>query len=113
MKDRYTGNHPGSSSDGAGYDVASFELDGGERFIKVMTTGDGPDTDFFVSTNEVAFSKRHAESYCLYRLHGFDPETNRGTYYVLRGSLEQSALHLEPVQFRARMAALAAALPDS
>ncbi len=42
----------------------------------------------------------------LYRLYDFDPESGRGSYYVLRGSLTHDAsLHLEAVQFRARLAA--------
>jgi len=55
--------------DGAGYDVASFEVEGSERFIEVKTTRERPDTDCFVSANEVAFSAKHPETYLLYRLY--------------------------------------------
>ena len=92
--------------DGAGYDVASFELDGTDRSIEVKTTGGGAETDFFVSANEVAFSKRHGGSYSLYRLYDFAPETGRGAYYVLPGSLESPAVKFEAIQYRARIAAL-------
>jgi hypothetical protein len=90
--------------DGAGYDVASFELDDAARSIEVKTTRGESDTDFFISANEVEFPKRHAASYYLYRVFNFEPESSQGTYYVWRGSLiQQIGLPLEAVQFRARL----------
>jgi hypothetical protein len=90
--------------DGAGYDVASFELDGSKKFIEVKTTRDGAETDFFISANEVEFSKRHSGSFCLYRVYAFDPAHSLGNFYVRRGSLtEATALTLEPVQYWARV----------
>ena len=90
--------------DGAGYDVASFELDGSERFIEVKTTRGGPETDFFISANELEFSTRHPESYALYRLYSFDSDTEAGNFYVRRGALAQDvSLQLQPVQFRVRV----------
>ena len=90
--------------DGAGYDVASFEPDGSERFIEVKTTRGGPETDFFISANELEFSTRHPQSYVLYRLYSFDPDTEAGNFYVRRGALTQDvSLQLQPVQFRVRV----------
>ena len=90
--------------DGAGYDVASFELDGAERIIEVKTTRGGADTDFFISANELEFSTRHPQSYVLYRLHSFEPDTGAGNFYVRRGALTQDvSLQLQPVQFRVRV----------
>ena len=95
--------------DGAGYDVDSFEVDGSPRFIEVKTTKGPADTDFFISANEVEFSARHAGSYLLYRLYGFDPDTRRGSYYVRRGALQGDAsLQLLAGQFRVRLAPIAA-----
>jgi hypothetical protein len=90
--------------DGAGHDIASFELDGSARHIEVKTTRGGPQTDFYLSANELEFSKQYVGSYRLYRLFDFVPETGRGSYYVLRGSLvDEASLKLEPVQFLARL----------
>jgi hypothetical protein len=44
--------------DGAGYDVASHNVDGSERLIEVKTTRGGADSDFFVSSNELEFQGR-------------------------------------------------------
>jgi Protein NO VEIN, C-terminal/Domain of unknown function (DUF3427) len=90
--------------DGTGFDVASFELDGAVIYIEVKTTRGDPDTAFFVSLNEVDFSKRYAPSYRLYRVYDFQPEAGRGAYWVWSGSLERTpGLHLEAVQFLGRL----------
>ena len=90
--------------DGTGYDIASFELDGSDRFIEVKTTRSGAQTDFFISANEVQFSIQQGSSYYLYRVYYFDPSVRRGQYYVRRGSLvDDVSLHLQPVQFRVRL----------
>ena len=88
--------------DGAGYDVASFELDGSERFIEVKTTRGGPETDFFISANELEFSTRHPQRVVSPLL--LDPDTEAGNFYVRRGALTQDvSLQLQPVQFRVRV----------
>jgi Domain of unknown function (DUF3883) len=66
-----------------------------------------PQTDFFVSANELEFSIRYAESYRLYRVFDFSPETGRGAYYVWRGSLvDEPSLKLEAIQFVVRLASV-------
>ena len=98
-----------SAVEGDGAGVDSFELDGSPRFIEVKTTKGAAETDFFISANEVEFSARHAGSYLLYRLHGFDPDTRRGSYYVRHGALQcDASLQLLAVQFRVRLAPVAA-----
>jgi hypothetical protein len=90
--------------DGAGYDVASFNLDGSDRFIEVKTTRGGPETDFYISANEVAFSTKFSAAYALYRVYDFEPESGRGKYWVKRGCLaEEPSVTLEPVQFVVRL----------
>lgn len=90
--------------DGAGYDVASFDLDGSAIYIEVKTTQGSAETDFFISANEVEFSKKHSGAYRLYRLHNFDAQAG-GKYYIKNGSLEtDSSIELIPVQYRARVA---------
>ncbi len=101
-----------SEGDGAGYDVFSFGPDGSSRHIEVKTTRGGAESDFYISANEVEFSKRHSDSYRLYRVYGFEPDSGRGYYYVMHGSLvEGSLLRLDPVQFRARLVAVTGGVP--
>ncbi len=85
--------------DGAGYDIASFNLDASPRLIEVKTTGLGKHFPFMVTANEVRVSERNAGEYALYRVFEFarDPRL-----YVLDGALSKTC-RLEPTQFRARV----------
>jgi hypothetical protein len=81
--------------DGAGYDIASFLVDGTPRHIEVKTTNLGARTPFYVTRWEVAVSAKEAEIYSLYRVFDFrsDPRI-----YRLDGSVHESAV-LEPSVF--------------
>ena len=46
-----------TKGDGLGYDVLSFDASAKERFIEVKTTSFGKETPFFISRNEVEFSR--------------------------------------------------------
>jgi len=84
--------------DGLGFDVLSFEPDGRERFIEVKTTAFGKQTPFYISRNEVEFSKVYAPQFRLYRLFEFR-RTPR--MFALEGSVSERCL-LDPVSFLAR-----------
>jgi len=86
-----------SKGDGLGYDVLSFEPDGRERFIEVKTTAFGKDTPFFVSKNELAFSRVAAQQFHLYRLFEFRKQPR---LFDLEGEVSNHCL-LDPVSFRA------------
>ncbi len=60
-----------TQGDGLGFDVLSFDESGRERFIEVKTTAWSKETPFFISKNEVSFSKENAEQYHLYRVFQF------------------------------------------
>ena len=81
--------------DGAGYDIGSFWPDGRERLIEVKTTNLGPRTPFYITRWEIEVSRRRAEAYSLYRVHGFARDAR---IYVLDGSIEERA-RLEPRVF--------------
>lgn len=88
--------------DAAGYDIRSYDVSGQVIYIEVKTTRGPGNTDFFMTSNEVAFSERHPDSYVLYRLYEFDPNSSSGFVYVHRGPL--GATHqLLPTQYRARI----------
>ena len=88
--------------DGAGYDIKSFHEDGSIKYIEVKTTRGGKSTPFFMSINEILFSKVHAEKYALYRVFDFDVITQTGKVFELSGNIENGA-HLEAINFRVKM----------
>lgn len=83
--------------DGLGYDVKSFESDGGDRHIEVKTTTHPAETAFFVSSNEVAASAFFDESYFLYRFFKF---SSAAGVYFLQGALEKTC-NLRPTSYLA------------
>lgn len=86
-----------SKGDGLGFDILSFEPDGRERFIEVKTTAFGKDTPFFVSKNELTFSRVATQQFHLYRLFEFRKQPR---LFDLVGEISDHCL-LDPVSFRA------------
>ena len=86
-----------SKGDGLGFDVLSFEPNGRERFIEVKTTAFGKDTPFFVSKNELTFSRVATQQFHLYRLFEFRKQPRM---FDLMGEISDHCL-LDPVSFRA------------
>ena len=87
-----------TEGDGTGYDVFSYRDSGEEMHIEVKTTRSGENTAFFITSNEVAFSQHHADTFYLYRLYNFNDTS--ASKYVLQGNLAES-LQLDPVNYRA------------
>ena len=85
-----------SRGDGAGYDIASFDLDGRERLIEVKTTNYGRSFPFLVTRNELSVS-RARNNYSLYRVFDFhrDPRL-----FMLPGAISAHC-RLEPTVYRA------------
>lgn len=88
--------------DGAGYDIKSYDDEGNEKFIEVKTTKGSANTSFFISPNELEFSKSHANSYELYRLYYFEPEMTSAKFYVIKGNLFEQ-LDITPTQYKAQL----------
>lgn len=88
--------------DGAGYDILSFEPNEVARFIEVKTTNGGALTPFIVSQNELEFSEEAEDAFCLYRVFDF---ARAPRLFILRGMLSAS-VHLEAIDYRARLKAL-------
>ena len=84
----------------AGFDIKSFEENGTDRYIEAKTTKYGKNTPFFVTPNEVRFSRDNASKYYLYRLFRFR-ESPR--LFALNGRVEDRCI-LEPSEFIARPA---------
>jgi hypothetical protein len=88
--------------DGTGYDISSFSPDGKRKYIEVKTTEGDACTDFFISANEVEFSRIHSQYYCLYRVFEFDTSRNSGKVFIHRGSLAPQ-FELSATQFRVKL----------
>ena len=57
--------------DGAGYDIASFEISSAPRLLEVKTTNGSEWTPFHISRNELDVAERSAEAWRLVRLWSF------------------------------------------
>ncbi len=60
--------------DGAGYDIASFSLDGRPRLIEVKTTNGWSRTPFYLSRNELSVANERIDEWCLFRVWNFSRE---------------------------------------
>ena len=87
-----------TQGDGLGYDILSYETSGKERLIEVKTTSFGKETPFFITQNELAFSKAQAEIFQLYRVFEFRKEPKM---FALSGAVNAHCL-LDPISYRAR-----------
>ena len=87
-----------TKGDGLGFDVLSFEETGGERFIEVKTTSFAKETPFFISRNEVEFSKSFAKQFQLYRFFEF---RKLPRMFSLRGAIGDNCF-LDPVVYVGR-----------
>lgn len=86
-----------TEGDGLGYDIRSFEHDGCERYIEVKTTSFGVRTPFFVTDNELRFSRDRAPQFRVYRLYDFRV---RPRLFELAGRIDLHC-HLDPTGYRA------------
>ena len=90
--------------DGLGYDVRSFPIgDDGvareeEKFIEVKTTNSGKYQPFYITQNEVDFSREFKQQYSLYRVYDFRKSGRR--LYRMPGLVEDH-VRLNPVLYRA------------
>jgi hypothetical protein len=87
--------------DGLGYDVLSFDMEGHERYIEVKTTALGEQTPFYITSAELDFAHRHADSYALYRVYDVLSEPR---FFALEGDITHM-LELTPMTYNARIAA--------
>jgi hypothetical protein len=83
----------------AGFDIHSYEENGTDRFIEAKTTKYGKGTPFFVTPNELAYSRSQAKRYYLYRVFRFRAEPR---VFALHGYLQEQCA-LSPSQFLARV----------
>ena len=84
--------------DGLGYDIRSFDARRDrELFIEVKTTNSGKHQPFFITENEVEFSKKEKRQYKLYRVYNF---RNAPRLFQLPGAVDQH-VHLSAQNYKA------------
>lgn len=86
-----------TKGDGLGYDVLSFDFTGRERYIEVKTTTFGKETPFFLTQNELRYSRDAGDQFRLCRLFQF---RQGAKMFSLRGALDAHC-SLDPVTYRA------------
>lgn len=92
-------------SDAAGYDILSYEVDEGPRYIEVKaTSGWVGDANFFYTANELRTAREHANYfiYMVYEVMSEEPKV-----WPIRNPFnpENGDIMLTPVKYRVRIAA--------
>ena len=90
--------------DGKGYDIRSFRLpEASELFIEVKTTTGNDRMPFFITNNEVKFSKKEAKQYELHRVYNFK-KNKLPKRFILDGAMHQHPkIDLYPTEFMAKI----------
>jgi len=87
-----------TQGDGLGFDVLSFEPDGRERFIEVKTTAFSREAPFYVSQNELEFSRSNQMQFQLYRVFEF---RQKPRMFFLPGPID-ARCRLDPISYLAK-----------
>jgi len=83
--------------DGAGYDILSFDRKGSERFLEVKTRVGSQTAPFYLTRNELSFSKERPQEFRICRLYDFSKIPRM---FELAPPLDKF-VHLEPLSFEA------------
>lgn len=73
--------------DGTGFDIQSFDSNGGKMFIEVKTTKGNKNDVFYVTRNELERSILEKGNYYVYRLYNFDEKKGRADLLIIKGEL--------------------------
>lgn len=85
--------------DSAGYDIESVTPDGKIKYIEVKATRGGSQTPFYMSSNEMEFSRTHSAEYYLYRVYDLNPDSRCGKLFIVNGDVQDS-FSPTPIQYR-------------
>jgi hypothetical protein len=85
--------------DGAGYDILSYTPSGEKKFIEVKTTTGLVGAPFYMSANEVKFSKQNSQNYYLYRVFELKQKERLGKFFLFQGDVTEQ-FHFNPVVFQ-------------
>lgn len=87
-----------TKGDGAGYDILSYDLNENEKYIEVKTTSKDENHFFFITDNEIEFSKKYPDNYSLYRIYNFK-ENEEISYFEIKGDLTDK-IEFKPITYR-------------
>lgn len=87
--------------DDKGYDIRSYDSNGNEIYIEVKTTTGNSNQPFYITDNEVKFSRANKENYYLYRVFNFASVEKKGEFYILHGEIDK-LVELEPKNYIAK-----------
>jgi hypothetical protein len=90
-----------SEGDGLGYDILSFSPNGNTKYIEVKTTKGDFHSTFYITRNELEWSKLHPGKYCLYRLYHFKDSISSADLTIIKGDL--SSICLMPLSFKVNL----------
>lgn len=85
--------------DGLGYDILSFDEDGNEKYIEVKTTSGQANKSFFITANELEWSRQESDNYYLYRLFNYDETEGTAEFTIIKGDLTKYCNN--PTQYEA------------
>jgi hypothetical protein len=88
--------------DAAGYDIRSYSIDGTTRHIEVKTTQGPAANAFFISPNELRFSKENPDTFVIVRVYGYSYETDSAHYYEASGPITET-FRLTASEYRAQL----------
>lgn len=86
-----------TKGDGLGFDILSFNANGNPKFIEVKTSIT-KNQSFYVTKNELEFSKDYSGYFYLYRVTEFDLLNNVGNLFISHGNLYK-LLDLKPILY--------------
>lgn len=90
--------------DNLGYDILSYNENKEEIFIEVKSTKAGKYTNFYISKNEVEFSKANSKNYYLYRVFGLSTTKEVANFYVIEGDVSNSLdIELQEMNYIAKL----------
>lgn len=85
--------------DGMGFDVLSYDEFGIEKYIEVKTTVGNEYVPFYLSDNEIEFSKFRKGKYHIYRIYRYDAKSNFGEFYKISGDIDSQLLY-KPISYQ-------------
>lgn len=85
-----------SEGDGLGYDIRSFDVEGGTKYVEVKTTSGGLSTPFLLTANELSFAASAGDRYELHRV----VEWGRAPKVYVLPSANLRSLRVVPTEYR-------------
>ena len=70
------------------------------KYVEVKTTRGSKNSAFYMTMNEVEFSRAYKDDYYIYRVYEYDSTTNSGKLFKITHDILEMDFNLTPLQFR-------------